>query len=180
MYYITEFGALKRKDGESLTDFTKRFNKVYQKIHVEVKPPETTATITFANAFDAKFALWLRAAKPQTLVAMQEVAIEVESNLLASNKLKVEEGRGGKDKKKMKEERQASSSKVFSAEEKLDEMSNLIKHLASKMSKVELENRVVARPTQNEGNRNQAPFRRPFQPQQIMQRPKRNPDDQNV
>ena len=59
-------------------------------------------------------------------------------------------------------------------------MSNLIKHLASKMSKLELENRAIARPTQNEGNRNQAPFRRPFQPQQIMQRPRRNPHDQNV
>ena len=102
LYYITEFGALKRKDGESLTDFTKRFNKVYQKIPIEVKPPETTAMIAFANAFDVKFALWLRAAKPQTLAAMQEVAIEVESNLLASKKLNVEEGRGGKDRKKMK------------------------------------------------------------------------------
>ena len=154
LYYITKFGALKRKNGESLIDFTKRFNKVYQKILVEVKPPETTTMITFANAFDAKFSLWLRAAKPQTLAAMQEATIEVESNLLASNKLKAEEGRGGKDKRKMKEEKQASSSKAFSAEEKLDEMSNLIKHLASKMSKLELENRAIARPTQNEGNRN--------------------------
>lgn len=48
------------------------------------------------------------------------------------------------------------------------------------MSKLELENQAAARPMQNEGNRNQGPFRRPFQPQQIMQRPKRNPDDQNV
>ena len=39
LYYITEFGSLKRKEGESLIDFTKRFNKVYQKIPAEVKPP---------------------------------------------------------------------------------------------------------------------------------------------
>ena len=70
LYYITEFGSLKRKEGESLVDFTKRFNKVYQKIPTKVKPPETTAMITFANAFDAKFSLWLRAAKPQSLPAM--------------------------------------------------------------------------------------------------------------
>ena len=63
LYYITEFGSLKRKEGESLIDFIKRFNKVYQKIPAEVKPPETTAMITYANAFDAKFSLWLRAAK---------------------------------------------------------------------------------------------------------------------
>lgn len=29
LYYITKFGSLKRKEGESLIDFTKRFNKVY-------------------------------------------------------------------------------------------------------------------------------------------------------
>ena len=76
LYYITKFGSLKRKDGETLTDFTKRFNKVFQKIPVEVKPPETTTMITYANAFDAKFALWLRASKPATLLAMQEASIE--------------------------------------------------------------------------------------------------------
>jgi hypothetical protein len=27
LYYITEFGALKRKNGESISEFTKRFNK---------------------------------------------------------------------------------------------------------------------------------------------------------
>ena len=63
LYYITEFGSLKRKEGESLVDFTKWFNKVYQKIPVEVKPPETTAMITFANVFDDNFSLWLRVAK---------------------------------------------------------------------------------------------------------------------
>ena len=91
LYYIIEFGSLKRKEGETLTDFTKIFNKVFQKIPAEVKPPETTTMINYANAFDAKFALWLRAAKPATLLAMQEVAIEVESNLLASRRLKAEE-----------------------------------------------------------------------------------------
>ena len=59
-------------------------------------------------------------------------------------------------------------------------MSNLIKYLASKKLKLELENRLAFIPIQNEGNRNQAPFRRAFQPQQILQRPRTNPDDQNV
>jgi hypothetical protein len=30
MYYITEFGALKKEEGESVSDF-KRFNKMYNK-----------------------------------------------------------------------------------------------------------------------------------------------------
>ena len=32
LYYITEFGSLKRKQGESIPDFTKRLNKMYGKI----------------------------------------------------------------------------------------------------------------------------------------------------
>ena len=111
---------------------------------------------------------------------MQEAAIEVESNLLASNKLKAEEERGSKDKRKVKEERQASTSKAFAAEDKLDEMSNIIKHLASKMSKLELENRNTRKPIQEGGNKNPTPFRRPFQPSQILQHPRKNPEDQNV
>lgn len=136
--------------------------------------------ITYANTFDSKFALWLRAEKPRTLLAMQEVVVEVQSNLLASNKLKVEEGKEGKNKGKMKEEKQPSSSKAFTAEEKLDEMSNLINHLASKMSKLEVDSHSATKPIQDGGNRNQAPYRKPFQPQQIMQCPRRNLEDQNV
>jgi hypothetical protein len=32
IYYITKFGSLKRKEGESVSDFSKRFNKMYNKI----------------------------------------------------------------------------------------------------------------------------------------------------
>ena len=105
LYYITEFGSLKRKVGESLIDFMKRFNKVYQKIPAEVKPLETTTMITFANAFDAKFSLWLRVAKPQSFPSMQEASIEVESKILETNKLKSYENKGVKEKKKQKEEK---------------------------------------------------------------------------
>jgi hypothetical protein len=37
MYYIIEFGSLKRKEGESVSDFSKRFNKMYNKIPVQDK-----------------------------------------------------------------------------------------------------------------------------------------------
>ena len=72
------------------------------------------------------------------------------SNIMASNKLKFEEGKGAKDKKKMKEEKPSSSSKIFKDEENLDQISSLIKYLASKMTKMELENRSAVRPIQNE------------------------------
>ena len=96
--------------------------------------------ITFGNALESKFSLWLRVENPQILVAMQEAVIGVQSNILASNKLKIEEGKGLKDKKQMKEEKLPSSSKYFIAEENLDRISSLIKNRASKMSKLELEN----------------------------------------
>jgi hypothetical protein len=61
---------------------------------------------------------------------MQEVSIEVESNILAANKLKDEENKGVKEKKKPKDKKQPSTSKDSLADQKLDEMSNLMKHLA--------------------------------------------------
>jgi hypothetical protein len=38
LYYITEFGAVKKEEGEYVFEFSKRFNKMYNKIPTEVKP----------------------------------------------------------------------------------------------------------------------------------------------
>jgi hypothetical protein len=38
MYYMTEFGSLKKIEGESVSNFSKRFNKMYNKIPAEIKP----------------------------------------------------------------------------------------------------------------------------------------------
>jgi hypothetical protein len=97
LYYIIEFGALKRKSGKSISDFTKRFNKMYCRIPDEIKPTKASAKITYANSFDAEFSLLLRERISTTLLSMQEVAIEVKSNILASDKLKT---RSDKEKKK--------------------------------------------------------------------------------
>ena len=53
MYYITEFGTLKRNNGESISDFTKRFNKMYGRILDEIKPTKFSSKFTYANAFNA-------------------------------------------------------------------------------------------------------------------------------
>lgn len=58
--YITEFNNLKRKPDESFSDFTQRFNRMYQKIPTEIKPAHRLAKVTYANSFDAKFCLLLR------------------------------------------------------------------------------------------------------------------------
>jgi hypothetical protein len=46
MYYITEFGSLKRKEGESVSEFSKRFNKMYNTILAKIKSTEASAKIT--------------------------------------------------------------------------------------------------------------------------------------
>jgi hypothetical protein len=55
LYYITKFGALKREEGESISDFSKRFNNIYKRILVEFKPLETSAKMTSASSFSLDF-----------------------------------------------------------------------------------------------------------------------------
>jgi hypothetical protein len=70
---------------------------MYSKIPEEIKPTETSAKISFSNAFDAEFSLLLRERRSVTLILMQEVAIEVESNILVVERLK---SKNDRDKKK--------------------------------------------------------------------------------
>ena len=89
-YYITGFGALRRKKDETIAVFSKRFNKMYIRIPAKIKPSKTCAKLTYANAFDHEFSLLLRERRPVSLLNMKDVALEVESNILASNRLKKE------------------------------------------------------------------------------------------
>ena len=87
-YYITKFGALKRTKDETIANFSKHFNKMYGRIPTEIKPSKASAKLTYANSFDHEFSLHLRERRPVTLLNMQEFALEVESNILYSNRLK--------------------------------------------------------------------------------------------
>jgi hypothetical protein len=52
LYYISEFGNLRRENGESVSDFTKRFNKMFGKIPPEIKLTDASANITYSSSFD--------------------------------------------------------------------------------------------------------------------------------
>ena len=78
LYYIIEFGAIKTKQGESVSDFSKRFNTMYSKIPTKIKPTEASAKITYAGAFDPDFCIMLREREFSTLSQMQDNAMEVE------------------------------------------------------------------------------------------------------
>jgi hypothetical protein len=88
MYYLTEFGALRKRNFESVLEFTRRFNKLYHNILAEVKPSQPVTKVTFAGAFEPDFALLLRERKSTTLAGMQDDVIEIKSNMMESGKLK--------------------------------------------------------------------------------------------
>jgi hypothetical protein len=70
MYYMTEFGSLKKMEGESVSDFSKRFNKMYNKIPAEIKPSEASAKISYASVFGPDFCLLLREIRATSLSQM--------------------------------------------------------------------------------------------------------------
>jgi hypothetical protein len=138
LYYLTEFGALKKKNSESVLEFTQRFNKLYNKIPAEVKPSQPAAKVTYAGAFDPDFALLLRERRSVDLPKMQDDAVEIESNMMASGKLKAKTENVNKENKKFKEQAGPSGSGK-SAGDRIDEMARVIQQLSNKISKMELE-----------------------------------------
>lgn len=132
LYYHTEFGNLKRENGESLPDFNKRFNRTYSKILAEIKPTPTSAKLTYPNAFDSDFYLLFRERRCATLADMQDAALEVESNIMAAEKLKSHADR-------RRQRGEASSSSASSSKPKLDKMTKMIESLAVEISKMKVE-----------------------------------------
>ena len=88
LYYLTEFGALRNKNSESILEFMQRFNKLYNKIPIKVKPSQPTIKVTFVGNFDLDFALLLRERRSTDLMKIQYDSLEIESNTMASRKLK--------------------------------------------------------------------------------------------
>jgi len=134
MYYMTEFGSLKRKEGESVFDFSKRFDKMYNKIHAKIKPLEASAKITYASAFDPDFCLLLRERRATSLANMQDAALEVESNVLAVNRLEI---KFDKDKGRGRYEALTSVSSI--AHLQLYELNKMVKSLSTEIEKIKLE-----------------------------------------
>jgi hypothetical protein len=134
MYYIIEFGSLKRNEGESISDFSKIFNKMYKKIPAEIKPTEAFARITYTSTFNPNLCLLLRERRATSLALMQYVALEVESNVLAVDRLrrKVDRdiGRGRSE---------ASTFGSSAYHPQVDELTKIVKSLSTEMEKIKFE-----------------------------------------
>jgi hypothetical protein len=154
MYYMTEFGSLKKMEGESVSDFSKRFNKMYNKIPAEIKPTEASAKISYASAFDPDFCLLLRERRATSLAQMQDVAIEVESNVLAVDRL-----RNKTDADRRKGRSEASTSGPSMPHPQVDELTKMVKSLSAEMERMKMEGRQAYKGPQNDENK--GGFRRP-------------------
>jgi hypothetical protein len=174
LYYMSEFGNLKRKEDESVSDFIKRFNKMFGKIPAEIKPSDASAKITFSAAFDAEFCLILRERRSATLALMQDAALEVESNITASQKLK-----GRAEKKRFSTESSSSSTNS-----QMEKMAKMLDTLTEEMSKLKVQNQTPTRAKEPTNlaprNPNTFPYRRNNPPAQILQRDRNPNDDQRI
>jgi ribonuclease HI len=180
IYYMTEFGSLKKQEGESVSDFSKRFNKMYNKIPAEIKPSEAAAQISYASAFDPDFCLVLRERRATSLAQMQDAAIEVESNILAADRLR---NQADTNRRKGKSEASVSGSNTSGLSvphPQANELTQLLNVLKEEMERIKVERKQMNKGPQN--TENKGGFRRPnnFAPPNIHKEKERDRDDQRV
>jgi hypothetical protein len=148
---------------------------MYNKIPDEIKPTKTSAKITYASSFDLEFCLLLRERRSTSLVHMQDAALEVESNIVACDKL-----RGKSDRDRRKSITEASNYDSHTVHPQVEELTKFVKSLSIEIEKLKLEGKQTYRNTQNTDNKGN--FRRPNNAPQILPRDPRNRErnDQRV
>jgi hypothetical protein len=85
---------------------------------------EASTKITYVSSFDLDFCLLLRERRATSLSHMQDVALEVESNVLAVNRL-----RNNKDRGRGRSE--ASISGSFASHPQVDKLTKMVKSLSA-------------------------------------------------
>jgi len=180
LYYLTEFGALRKKSSETVSEFIQRLNKLYSNIPSEVKPSQAVAKVTFAGEFDSDFTLLIRENRDITLARIQDDDIDIKSNMMASRKLeKIKKNKkvevGIREPRRFKEQGGPSSSRRNTQEEKMEEMDKIIKYLSNKISRMEME-----KDKHDPYVRNQNQFRRNLNTNPQIQKRQINNEEQNI
>jgi hypothetical protein len=175
MYYMTEFGALKKMEGESISDFSKRFNKMYNKIPAEIKPSESSTQISYASAFGPNFCLLLWERRASSLTQMQDAAVEVESSILVADRL-----RNKADADRRKGNSEASTSGTLVPHPQVDELTRMVKSLSAEMERMRVERKQMNKGPQN--TERGGGFKRPnnFAPPNVQREGGRDREDQRV
>jgi hypothetical protein len=119
---LEEYNHLKRQPGETVQQFSARFNQVYNSMPVDIRPPPGLALLHYPDAFDPEMAFQLRERNTTTLKEMQDSAISVEAHLLIKrSKLEAED-------RKNKEKEHLTSSEV-----KLDILASTMEEMLHKI-----------------------------------------------
>ena len=83
---LTEFNTLKKRHNEGVSEFIKRFNKLYLNLPADMKPHQTAAKVVFVAAFDSDFGFSLRERNSTTLDDAQTDALDLEANFASTGK----------------------------------------------------------------------------------------------
>jgi hypothetical protein len=70
IYYLIEFSVLKKRTNESIVDFKKIFNKLYNKIPRDINPSYSATKVTYDGSFGADISMVLRERRSPTLLIM--------------------------------------------------------------------------------------------------------------
>jgi hypothetical protein len=114
---LEEYDHLKRQPGETIQQFSARFNKAYHAMPVDIRPPPRSSHLHFPDAFDPEIAFQLRERNTATLEEMQNIAVDVETNLLIKR---------SKVKNKEKEQLKSSEAKLDILASTMEEMMHRI------------------------------------------------------
>ena len=112
-----------------MQDFSYRFNKTYDAIPTDVKPPLGAAKMHYVDAFSSEFTLLLRERRSGSLEDMMDDATKVEVNLSTSNKNKQRH-----ETKRVKNEEPQASTSSSNSNAKLDTMMKAMERLMVKLS----------------------------------------------
>jgi hypothetical protein len=107
---------------------------MYNKIPTEINRTKTSSKITYARDFEPDFFLLLRERISTSLAHTQYAALEVESNILATDKI-----RRKSDIDRRKNRSEESTSDCSGVNPQVDELTKPIKSLSFEMEKMKLE-----------------------------------------
>ena len=91
--------------------------------------------MTFVGSFDPDFAFLLRERRSTYLMKMQDDVLEIESNMMASGKLKAKTKTGNKENRKFKEQGGPSGSGKSSGD-RIEEMARVIRELSNRAREI--------------------------------------------
>jgi hypothetical protein len=81
---LAQFNQIKKKENETVKEFDIRFDKLYDHISTDLRPPTTIVRVLYMNAFEGQFAFLLKDKAPDTLAKAKEYSTQIEENLLSS------------------------------------------------------------------------------------------------